>query len=111
MQHTVLPRLQLTLQCRSRCPVSSHWGWAVWPRLAGGAGSSAIRAQPKRDAHAVLQVARGSSRAEVRAAYLALIKALHPDVNPDSDTTADAATLNAAYAELMEGVPWVSMSL
>ena len=56
------------------------------------------------DPHKVLGVRRGSSRAEVRAAYLARIKEQHPDLNPGRETTSDAAALNVAYADLV-GVP------
>ncbi|CAD7702109.1 unnamed protein product [Ostreobium quekettii] len=49
----------------------------------------------------LLELPRGSSREEVRQAYLAKMKHLHPDVNPKKDTTEEAAALNAAYEHLM----------
>lgn len=52
----------------------------------------------------MLQVDRSSSRAEVRAAYIEQIKLLHPDLNPDQDTTEAAAALNAAYEAVLIGV-------
>lgn len=62
------------------------------------------------DPYAILQVDRGASRRQVRAAYVALIRQLHPDVNDSADATARAAALNAAYENLMtadevEGLP------
>lgn len=56
-------------------------------------------------AYRLLRVERGSSRREVRAAYIELIKDLHPDLNPDQDTTQAAAQLNAAYELVLAGAP------
>jgi hypothetical protein len=55
------------------------------------------------DPYIVLGVARGASRAEVRAARLALVKALHPDLRSEDQPGARAAAerrladVNAAY--------------
>lgn len=48
----------------------------------------------------VLGVRSGAPLSEVRAAYIAGMRRLHPDVNPDQDTTAAATALNAAYLKL-----------
>lgn len=68
------------------------------------------------DPYALLGVPRGARRAQVRRAYLALIKTLHPDVSRDGeDTTAAAAALNDAYRSILEGewkggaCPWVRL--
>ena len=53
------------------------------------------------DPYALLQVPRGTSRREIRAAYVSLIRQVHPDVNDSADATARAAALNAAYESLM----------
>jgi len=54
------------------------------------------------DPYDVLQIPRGSSGEAIKASYYRLIKQLHPDLNPDGDTTAAAVRLNAAYEALME---------
>ncbi|GAB4823573.1 hypothetical protein N2152v2_010619 [Parachlorella kessleri] len=56
------------------------------------------------DPYRLLQVERGSSRAEVRAAYIQQIKRLHPDVSVDEDTTEAAAALNAAYEAILQAL-------
>lgn len=56
--------------------------------------------QPPLDPHKILQVPRGASRAEIRAAYYSRIRALHPDVNPLRDTTAATVELNLAWGLL-----------
>jgi hypothetical protein len=59
------------------------------------------------DPYIVLGVARGASRAEVRAARLALVKALHPDLRSEDQPAARAdaerrlADVNAAYDEVL----------
>ena len=53
-------------------------------------------------AHALLGIPPGSTKAEIRAAYIEQMKELHPDVNPLQDTTGPAADLNAAYSYLLE---------
>ncbi len=64
-----------------------------------------VSATQVQDPWRLLRVERGSSRAEVRAAYIERIKLLHPDVNQNTDTTQDAAALNAAYEAILTGVP------
>lgn len=65
---------------------------------------SPIAAAAQPDPYKVVGVARGSSRREIRAAYIEQIKQLHPDVSVSGeDTTLQAAALNAAYERLMEG--------
>lgn len=53
------------------------------------------------DPYALLQVPRGASRKEIRAAYIEQIRILHPDVSDREDATQVAMQLNAAYAALM----------
>ena len=55
------------------------------------------------DPYRLLEVQQGSSFAEIKAAYYSKMKELHPDVNPDRDTTDDAVRLNAAYTTLFQG--------
>ena len=43
-----------------------------------------------------------SSPEEVRQAYLRLMRRQHPDVNPHTDTTAQAAEINLAYRTVLE---------
>ena len=50
----------------------------------------------------VLGCPRSASRTAIRAAYLDRMKLLHPDMNPDEDTTAQAVAINAAYLTLTE---------
>jgi hypothetical protein len=58
------------------------------------------------DALAVLQIADADVDASVlRSAYYERMRSIHPDVNPDQDTTATAARVNAAYAFLMQVWP------
>ena len=57
-------------------------------------------------AHALLGIPPGSTKAEIRAAYIEQIKELHPDVNLVQDTTGVAADLNAAYSHLLEVGSW-----
>lgn len=60
----------------------------------------------KNDLYKLLDVSPRSSRADIRAAYIAKIKVMHPDVSMDDDATTDAAALNAAYTALMvSGLP------
>lgn len=54
------------------------------------------------DNYDVLGIPRSSSKADIRAAYIAKIKVRHPDISTDEDATGDAITLNAAYTALME---------
>ncbi len=56
------------------------------------------------DPYTLLQVPRGASRKEIRAAYIEQIRTLHPDVCDREDATQVAAALNAAYAALMVNV-------
>lgn len=51
----------------------------------------------------LLGISPNSSRAEIRAAYISMIKVMHPDVSTDEDATVDAIALNAAYTALVEG--------
>lgn len=53
------------------------------------------------DLYKLLGVSPSSSRADIRAAYIAKIKIMHPDISTDDDATTDAAALNAAYTALM----------
>lgn len=69
--------------------------------------ASSRRGQAEVDPYAVLQVARGSGRRAIRAAYIERIKLLHPDVSLSGEkSTADAAAVNAAYDALMAGGCW-----
>lgn len=49
----------------------------------------------------LLGISPNSSRAEIRAAYISMIKVMHPDVSTDEDATVDAIALNAAYTALV----------
>lgn len=53
------------------------------------------------DLYKLLDVSPRSSRADIRAAYIAKIKVMHPDISTDDGATTDAAALNAAYTALM----------
>jgi DnaJ-class molecular chaperone len=50
----------------------------------------------------LLQVSEVSGIMELKQAYHARIKRLHPDVNQHQDTTDEAAAVNAAYSTLCE---------
>ncbi|CAG9463364.1 unnamed protein product [Pedinophyceae sp. YPF-701] len=69
---------------------------ARWRCRAGPGGS-------RDDPFDVLGIARGSTPEEIRAAYRVLMKELHPDLNPDRDTTEMAARVNDAYEVLRSG--------
>jgi hypothetical protein len=70
--------------------------------------AAAGRQQQQPDPYAVLQVSRGASRRQIRAAYIERIKLLHPDVSlSGEDSTPAAAALNTAYDRLMAGAPSV----
>lgn len=56
----------------------------------------------KTDMYKLLDVSPNSSRSQIRNAYIAKIKVMHPDVSADDDATEDAIALNAAYTALME---------
>ncbi|KAK9832608.1 hypothetical protein WJX81_003309 [Elliptochloris bilobata] len=62
-----------------------------------------LNAVPSDDPYVLLNISRGASRDEVRAAYIEAIRAAHPDVNPSVDTTRAAASINAAYEALIQG--------
>ena len=49
----------------------------------------------------ILDISPNSSRLQIRNAYIAKIKVMHPDVSADDDATEDAIALNAAYTALM----------
>ena len=72
------------------------------------------RAIPQQDIQtylAALEVEEITSAADLRAAYYDRIKDLHPDVNPDRDTTEEAAAVNNAYAALVEVARCIPLSL
>lgn len=54
------------------------------------------------DPYAILGVSRGASRAELKSAFAALSKRLHPDVNPRPDATARFVEVKAAYDALRD---------
>ena len=56
------------------------------------------------DAYALLGLAPGATRAEIRRAYRRRAMQIHPDV-ADRDTTAEMADLNAARDQLLERAP------
>ena len=56
------------------------------------------------DAYALLGLAPGATRAEIRRAYRRRAMQIHPDV-ADRDTTAEMADLNAARDHLLERAP------
>ena len=70
----------------------------------GLACSAAKQNNKKDDLYKLLDVSPRSSRADIRAAYIAKIKVMHPDVSMDGDATTDAAALNAAYTALMVSI-------
>jgi curved DNA-binding protein CbpA len=53
------------------------------------------------DLYAILGVKKDASQAEIKAAYLRLSKALHPDVNPNGEALMQA--VNEAYEVLSDG--------
>lgn len=53
------------------------------------------------DPYTILNVSPRSTAAEIKASYRQLMKQLHPDLNPDEDTTELATRLNAAYGQLV----------
>jgi hypothetical protein len=53
------------------------------------------------DFHAILGVSPHATPAEIKAAYRARAKSLHPDLNPDADTTAEFLRVKRAYAALV----------
>lgn len=53
------------------------------------------------DFHAILGVNPKATPAEIKAAYRARAKSLHPDLNPDADTTAEFLRVKRAYAALV----------
>lgn len=49
-----------------------------------------------------LDSAAATDAAELRKAYYGRMREIHPDVNPELDTTQSAALVNAAYAALLK---------
>jgi hypothetical protein len=49
-----------------------------------------------------LDAASTTDAAELRRAYYSRMREIHPDVNPEMDTTETAAQVNAAYAALLK---------
>lgn len=71
-----------------------------------GSSTGAEKAPPaRRDAHALLGLEKGASKAEIKAAYRQKARELHPDVSPAADAGARFAEVAAAYAQLTEGGP------
>jgi hypothetical protein len=67
-----------------------------------------LRAVPQRDEHhslKLLNLSSVSGMKDLKQAYHGCIRQLHPDVNPDRDTTKDAAAVNKAYQVLSEVCP------
>lgn len=62
---------------------------------------SASQRLSESESRSLLGVPRDASKGQIRAAYVAKMKQLHPDVNPDAGATAAAAQLNAAYDVLL----------
>lgn len=62
----------------------------------------ALRQQDVQEYLAALAVDEIGSAEELRAAYYERMRDLHPDVNPERDTTEEAAAVNEAYAALTE---------
>lgn len=60
------------------------------------------QAMKKERAQQILGVRRKSSKAEIREAYLGLIRHAHPDVSMDKGATEQAALLNEAYEVLLK---------
>ena len=75
------------------------------------AGCRALRQQEVQTYLAALAVDEVSSAEDLRAAYYERMRALHPDVNPERDTTEEAAAVNEAYAALTEVVLLLPISL
>ncbi|MEO6247359.1 MAG: J domain-containing protein [Sphingomicrobium sp.] len=57
---------------------------------------------PGEDYYAVLRVAPGADRAAVQAAYRALMRRYHPDLNASEEAAANATMINEAYACLRD---------
>jgi hypothetical protein len=66
----------------------------------------AERVVPKKqeveDLYGILQVSAGASEAEIRKAYRAMARLLHPDQNPGPDAAALFAKVNKAYVVLRD---------
>ena len=71
---------------------------AEQPRRAAAAAAA-------RDAWELLGVARGASKADIKAAYRKKARELHPDVSPLPDATALFAAVAAAYEQLTSDAP------
>lgn len=56
-----------------------------------------------KDYYAILGVGRHASQEEIRAAYRAMSKRWHPDMNPNIDVTHMMQEINEAYAILKDG--------
>ncbi|MEM7312938.1 MAG: DnaJ domain-containing protein [Planctomycetota bacterium] len=54
------------------------------------------------DYYRTLDIEKGASRAEIRAAYLRLTAANHPDLNPDTDTSQRIREIHEAYEVLSD---------
>lgn len=61
-----------------------------------------LKASNVDEAYKALGIPLGSRKRDIKAAYYELMKQLHPDVNPDKDTTFEAAKLNLAYQYLLD---------
>lgn len=60
-----------------------------------------MKRQPELEDHyAVLGLSRSATPDEIKAAYRARAKSLHPDLNPDADTTAEFQRVQKAYTVL-----------
>lgn len=68
------------------------------------AAAAGRQQQQPQDPYVLLQIPRGSSRRQIRAAYIDRMKLLHPDVSASGEkTTLEAAAVNAAYEQVMSG--------
>ena len=100
--HGPLPILSLSL---TGCDVLQTNQLRCKAGLAGFDQAARIQA-----AFRLLGVSQGLDRASLRAAYVQKMKLLHPDVNMEKDTTAEATAVVAAYKLILEVRGSISIS-
>lgn len=59
-----------------------------------------MSSRTSRDLYSILGVSRSAEKSEIKSAYRKLAKELHPDANPNKDTTQEFQDINRAYEVL-----------